>query len=157
VPSIPCPPDLLISQFEIGDWPDYRDLLLDPRTRQYDQTLSRDPAGSFIESLTTPWFSPVGWNEYAVRDRLSRNLVGLVSHRRAGSETLVGYHVSPHHWGCGYGTAAVRGLVSSLEARGWPPPVLMIDQANLASARVAEKLGFRIVAIDPSGQATWGK
>jgi [ribosomal protein S5]-alanine N-acetyltransferase len=59
-------------------------------------------------------------------------------------EGLIGYCFNRHFWGQGYATEAVRGLLAlGFEQLGWHRITATCDPANIASARVIEKVGMR--------------
>jgi ribosomal-protein-alanine N-acetyltransferase len=62
------------------------------------------------------------------------------------SEVELVYVVAPRRWGHGYATEAGRAIVChALTSLACDRLVALIDPDNRASARVAEKLGFRLV------------
>ena len=63
-------------------------------------------------------------------------------------ETEVGYHLARAAWGLGLATEGARRLLRhAFESVGLPRVVCLIDPANRASIRVAERLG-----LDPAGE-----
>lgn len=60
-----------------------------------------------------------------------------------GPELELVYHFAPAYWGLGYATEAARACLRYAFAElNAPQVVASIDQKNLASQRVLEKLGF---------------
>ena len=71
-----------------------------------------------------------------------RIIGGIGLHERDGSiET--GYWIAPEHWGCGYATEALRGLVSIARILGHRRIGARHASDNPASGRVLRKAGFR--------------
>ncbi|MEM9561599.1 MAG: GNAT family N-acetyltransferase [Actinomycetota bacterium] len=60
----------------------------------------------------------------------------------AGRAATIGYSLHPDHWGRGFATEAVGGLVDRLIDDGVRRFVATIHPDNLASMRVVERLGF---------------
>jgi RimJ/RimL family protein N-acetyltransferase len=60
-----------------------------------------------------------------------------------GALAVIGYTLAPQHQGRGYATEAVGGLVDWLIGRGVHRVAATLDPANIGSARVLERLGFR--------------
>jgi RimJ/RimL family protein N-acetyltransferase len=61
-----------------------------------------------------------------------------------GDETEIGWLLAREHWGQGYATEAALALRDwAFEERGLTRIISLIDHANLASSRVAERIGER--------------
>jgi len=61
-----------------------------------------------------------------------------------GTETELGWGLAREHWGHGYATEAALALRDwALDARGLTRLISLIQEGNLRSVRVAEKLGER--------------
>ena len=73
----------------------------------------------------------------------SDRAIGMLGARSAGSRVDLGYVVGRRHWGKGYMTEAVSGLVERMLAL---PEIYRVgavcDVENVASARILEKSGF---------------
>lgn len=60
-----------------------------------------------------------------------------------GNEIEIGYVITREHWGKGYATEAVEGMITyALASLGVKTLVAFTDEANNASNRVLEKCGF---------------
>ena len=58
-------------------------------------------------------------------------------------EIEVGYRLARSHWGCGYATEAAMAVRNhAFETMGLKRLIAMVDPRNIASIRVAEKLGM---------------
>jgi RimJ/RimL family protein N-acetyltransferase len=67
------------------------------------------------------------------------------------NEIEVGYHIFPGYWGQGYVTEAAAGFIEFAFNHAQANSIIsIIDIENIASIRVAEKNGMRLVA-----QTTW--
>ncbi len=87
---------------------------------------------------------------YAIRrrdDPLLLGTIGLHPQREPGkAETMLGYWLARPAWGYGYATEAGRAVVAfAFGALGMPRLVSGYFEGNAASARVLDKLGFRVV------------
>lgn len=75
-------------------------------------------------------------------------IVGCCGLHAKHGEIEVGYWIEPGHWGRGYATEALRGVVSLAQLAGHRRLVSRHAADNPASGRVLRKAGFR-----PTGRA----
>lgn len=74
---------------------------------------------------------------------LDEQLIGFVNDVEMRSDTVeMGYVIAPAHWGRGYATEALRGLIGYLHTRGFREVVTGAFAENAASLRVMEKAGM---------------
>jgi RimJ/RimL family protein N-acetyltransferase len=59
-------------------------------------------------------------------------------------ETEIGWRFAPAHWGRGYATEAAQAVLAHARDLGLRRLICMVDSANTASWRIAERLGFRL-------------
>ncbi|MBO0808123.1 MAG: GNAT family N-acetyltransferase [Actinobacteria bacterium] len=88
---------------------------------------------------------------YSVRPAAESTVAGQVGlHRRAGDGGIeIGYWIAVNHTGRGLGTAAARALTPvALSLPGVTRVEIHCDEANLASAAIPRKLGYRLERID---------
>jgi aminoglycoside 6'-N-acetyltransferase len=92
---------------------------------------------------------PGGWVQFSVEERDGGRLVGDVGLSPADGEPgviKVGYTMAPAFQGRGYGTEAVGALVGyAFERLGAEVVRAYAGADNIASIRVAEKVGMRLV------------
>lgn len=92
---------------------------------------------------------PGGWVQFSVEERDGGSLVGDVGLSPADGEhgvLKVGYTMSPAHQRRGYGTEAVGALVDyAFDRLGADVVRAYADADNIASIRVAEKVGMRLI------------
>ncbi len=90
-----------------------------------------------------------GWVQLSVEERATGLLVGDVGLNIAEGEPgviKVGYTIAPELQGRGYATEAVRALVRyAFDTLGADVVRAYADAENVASTRVAEKVGMRLV------------
>lgn len=90
-----------------------------------------------------------GYGLWAVVEQATAQAIGYCGLTRfpdigGQPETEVGYRLARSHWGQGLATEAAMAVRDhALHTLGLPRLIALIDPANLASLRVAEKLGMR--------------
>jgi RimJ/RimL family protein N-acetyltransferase len=75
-------------------------------------------------------------------------IVGCIGLHEDGGQVEVGYWVAPSHWGRGYATEALGGLLALARLAGHRRIISRHAADNPASGRVLSKVGFR-----PTGRA----
>ena len=92
---------------------------------------------------------PGGWVQFSVEERDAGRLIGDVGMSPAEGEPgviKVGYTTAPQVQGRGYATEAVRALADyAFDTLGADVVRAYADADNIASIRVAEKVGLRLV------------
>ena len=92
---------------------------------------------------------PGGWVQLSVEDRHTGLLVGDVGMSPADGESgviKIGYTMAPQFQGRGYASEAVRALAAyAFDVLGAEVVRAYASAENLASIRVAEKVGMRLV------------
>ena len=90
-----------------------------------------------------------GFGPYAVAEQSSQNVIGYCGlfffpDLDGQAEIEIGYRLARSAWGQGYGTESARAVRDyALVTLGIKRLIAMIDPANVASIRVAEKIGMR--------------
>jgi RimJ/RimL family protein N-acetyltransferase len=131
----------------------------DPRYAEHLGGATDDPAAT--EDALTRW--QAHWDEHgfglvAVEDRESGALVGRGGpqfHRAWPHDPEVGWGVDPEWWGRGIATEMGAAFVAwAFGDLGFRRVVSITTEANTASRRVIEKLGFTLLtkAADPRGR-----
>ena len=124
----------------------YRDDEAIARYQEWDLPFTIDDACRFIDGMAdATWPVLDDWYQLAID--LDGRMIGDVGvHRSAdGREATIGYTVAVTHQGHGFATEAVRAVLDALFAEGTGRVNASIDPANIASARLLERLGFRLV------------
>jgi RimJ/RimL family protein N-acetyltransferase len=109
-----------------------------------NRVISSDEARSHIEESLRN-FEQHGYGLWLVFERNVDCLVGFAGFLRSevGTPSLI-YGVHPDRWGYGYATEAAKGVLSyALETLSLPKVRADVDEPNIASVRVLEKLGMR--------------
>lgn len=74
---------------------------------------------------------------------LAGTLIGFVNDvEMTVTSVEMGYVIAPEHWGRGYATEALRGLIAYLHDRGFREVITGAFEENTASIRVMEKAGM---------------
>lgn len=110
------------------------------------RAISTDEARSFVEA-SVEGFERDGYGLWLAFARDGERLVGFAGLLRSDDEApnLV-YGVHPDFWGEGYATEAARAVLSyALKRLALPKVKADVDESNVESVRVLEKLGMKIV------------
>lgn len=109
-----------------------------PATQSLDETRER-----VAKSVAHP-----GWRTWAITLRGSDIAIGTTAsfEKRQGKVTEIGYFLSPVHWGHGYVTEAVGGLIDLLFSEGQRRLFADTDPDNAPSIAVVKRLGFTLEA-----------
>jgi RimJ/RimL family protein N-acetyltransferase len=109
-----------------------------------NRVISSDEAHSFVEDSVAN-FEQYGYGLWLIFERNIDSLIGFAGFLRSeeGTPRLI-YGVHPDRWGYGYATEAAKGVLSyALETLSLPKVRADVDEPNIASVRVLEKLGMR--------------
>lgn len=112
-----------------------------------DRVISVDEARSFVEASLTN-FEQQGYGLWLVFAREGKHLVGFAGLLRSDGEAPnLLYGVHPDFWGKGYATEAANAVLGyALERLALPLVKADVDEPNVTSVRVLEKLGMRRVS-----------
>jgi RimJ/RimL family protein N-acetyltransferase len=123
----------------------------DPQVHRYQGWQRTDPESVRAEILEMAGREPgePGWVQFSVIERATGRLIGDVGLCGVAGEpgvVKVGYTIAPAFQGRGYGTEAMRALVAyAFEVIDAEVVRAYADADNVASHRVAEKVGMRLV------------
>ncbi|NEQ20689.1 MAG: GNAT family N-acetyltransferase [Microcoleus sp. SIO2G3] len=109
-----------------------------------NRVISPDEARSFVEDSLAN-FEQYGYGLWLVFERNLNHFVGFAGFLRLeeGTPSLI-YGVHPDRWGYGYATEAGSAVLSyALEKLAIPKVRADVDEPNIVSVRVLEKLGMR--------------
>jgi RimJ/RimL family protein N-acetyltransferase len=140
---------LLLRQFRDADSEAYFRIVSNPEVRRFiggGAVPTREDAWRHMAMLAGIW-TLRGYGQWAIEEKASGEFVG-----RAGvwfpvgfPEVEAGWVIGREHWGLGYATEAGReALRQAFATLGVTHVISLIDPENLASRRVAEKLGGSI-------------
>ena len=142
---------LVLRDYEDADWRAVLDYQRDPRYLRFYpwNNRSEQDARDFVRMF-------IDWRNDRPRRRFqlamtlqgSEVAVGSCGIRRkpnGGSEADIGYEIAPRLWGQGYATEAARAMVElGFRELGLHRLSSWCIAENVASARVLEKLGFKL-------------
>jgi RimJ/RimL family protein N-acetyltransferase len=143
-------PRLALRRLRLADLDAMHAYLGDPKTMlHYPVPFSRE----FVEQgilKNVERYQTNGYGLFAVIFKASDELIGdcgLQWQEIDGQAELeVGYHFRRDHWGHGYATEAAKACINfAFQHTGVDHVISLIRPENLASRRVAEKNGLRVV------------
>lgn len=142
---------LVLREFEEGDWADVLAYQSDPRYLEYYPWTERSPedAQAFVRTFVLQQHErPRTKFQLAVALKSDGQLIGNCGIRKGAPdarEADIGFELSPHHWGEGYATEAVRAIVHlGFTELGLHRIWSWCIADNAGSARVLERLGMRL-------------
>ena len=158
---------LLLRKPRAEDAPGLLEAFADPEAMRYigdGSTTDLAGAEQAVERWLERWES-WGIGMFVVERKEDGRVLGRVGFLRwnpetwevGGSETEIGWGLAREHWGKGYAPEAALALRDwAFEERGLTRLISLIQHGNLASVRVAEKLGERFERdVEVRGLPTW--
>jgi ribosomal-protein-alanine N-acetyltransferase len=139
---------LLLRPFTLDDAQAYWPLVNLPEVLRYtgkEPKPSMDMVRAIIAARPLNDYNMHGYGRMACIEKSSGRLVGFSGLKFVDDlqETDVGYRFLPDCWGKGYATESARVLMAHVrEAFGIKRVIGLVQPANVASARVLEKLGL---------------
>ena len=109
---------------------------------------SREWVEGWLRGCLERYHQTWGFGQYAVVERSSRKVIGYCGlsyfpDLDGQAEIEIGYRLARAAWGQGYATEAARAVRDlAFQTLGIQRLIAMIDPANIASIRVAEKIGM---------------
>ena len=114
-----------------------------------DGIQTREWVKNWIRTCLERYYKTWGFGPYAVVEQSSRNVIGYCGlfyfpDIDGQPEIEIGYRLARSTWGQGYATEAACSVRDfAFTALGIKRLIAMIDPSNIASIRVAEKLGMQ--------------
>jgi len=135
---------LLLRQFQEADFDAYAAMLADPDVARFIGGV-RDQAGArhHFESARAHWRDR-GFGKFAIEEMASGQMIGRTGPtiHPGAPEVELGWTIAKAAWGRGYATEATRACAAWMfNTLHLKEVVSFIDPENVASVRVAEKLG----------------
>jgi RimJ/RimL family protein N-acetyltransferase len=124
----------------------FREYASDPEVTRYVSWRAHTSAAETREFLSA---CLVAWDvgkafQWVIERKEDRQLLGMIVARVEHHRWELGYVLAHRHWGSGYMTEAVKGLIDWAFARAEVFRVWAVcDIENVASARVLEKAGMQ--------------
>lgn len=140
---------LSLRHFELADAPAMEQIFCDPEVMHFGRgAQTPDWVRNWLRRLFEK-YEALGFGVWAVVERSSGVVIGYcgLSHfPDVGGlpEVEIGYRLARARWGRGYATEAARAVRDyGFHSLQLPRLISIIDPANIASIRVAEKIGLR--------------
>jgi RimJ/RimL family protein N-acetyltransferase len=141
---------LVLRRLHAGDDEAMGRVFGDPHVMRYgDGVKAPRWVREWIARWTDDLYGRWGFGAWAVVEKPGGTVLGYCGLSRfpgrcAPGETELGYRLSRPHWGWGFATEAGRAVRDyALGALHLPRLIALIDPGNVASIRVAEKIGLR--------------
>lgn len=81
---------------------------------------------------------------YAIERKSDQSFVGTVALIKDGNDDEIGYRFLEKYWGKGYGGEICEGLIVYSKSIGLPKLIGYVVDKNIASAKILERLNFKI-------------
>lgn len=140
---------LILRHMEIGDLASLYAFYSDPEVRRYfpDGTLTLEETREEVEWFLNghPKFPDLGlWATVLKKTNQLIGRCGLLHWTIDGQDEIeVAYLLGKEYWGQGFGTEAAQGVLDyGFQKLGLSRLICLIDQENLASIKVATKIGM---------------
>ena len=139
---------LWLRQFRESDLDAYAALCADPEVMRYlsGKPFSRAETWRHLAVMLGQW-QLRGYGMWALEEKASGRLLGRsgINHGEGWPGFEIGWTLAREHWGRGFATEAARAaLEHSFGTLGQRHVISLIQPANVASIRVAERLGERL-------------
>ncbi|MEY8382479.1 GNAT family N-acetyltransferase [Christensenellaceae bacterium 44-20] len=139
---------LCLRKWQQEDFADLAEMLQDPQVMYaYEHGFSDADVQEWMERQ---WrrYREHGFGLWAVVEKQSGDIVGqagLTIQHCEGQDILeIGYHLKRKHWKKGYAAEAAKGCMQyAFEVLGAPAVYSVIKSDNLASQKVAERMGMK--------------
>ena len=142
---------LLIRPFRESDAPVYAEIVSDPDVMKYTiegEPQSFDSAKEYILRCIRS-YETRGYSRYAVVLQAENDLIGFCGFMDDNGELEFGWRYGKSYWGRGYATEAAMAVLDyAVQNRVVPQIVCLCESENVASIRVVEKLGMKLVGQD---------
>lgn len=144
---------LTIRHVHIGDVDALCQIFGDPEVMRYgDGAQDRPWVETWVQRTLTHYYRDWGFGPYAVTLRDTGALIGycglfFFDDVNGRPEIEIGYRLIRSAWGHGYATEAARAVATyATTTLGIKRLIALIDPSNVASVRVAHKLGMHYAA-----------
>ena len=114
-----------------------------------DGIQTREWVQNWLRTCLERYYQTWGFGPYAVVEQRSRNVIGYCGlfyfpNLDGQPEIEIGYRLARSAWGQGYATEAALSIRDfAFTTLGIKRLIAMIDPSNIASIRVAEKIGMK--------------
>lgn len=140
---------LFLRQFHVLDADSLVHIFGDPEVMRFgDGVQTKEWIQAWINTCLERYHETWGFGPYAVVEKPNRNVIGYCGlfffpDVNGKPEVEVGYRLRRSAWGQGYATESVTAVRDyAFNTLGIQRLIAIIDPANIASIRVAEKVGM---------------
>lgn len=135
---------LILRPFQPADFDAYADIWTDGEwTKFVGGSIPPERAWRAFASLIGHW-TLRGYGMFAVEEKASGNFIGMIGHLHPldWPEPEIAYTLAKSAAGNGYATEAVRKVIDhTFNTLNWQTVVSYIDDDNISSQKVAQKVG----------------
>jgi len=143
-------PRLIVRQFHLLDVDALEGIFGDPEVMRYGNGIKdRDAIARWLQDCLSWYFKEWGFGPWAVTERENQKVIGYCGlfyfPDICGSpEVEVGYRFVRTKWGKGLATEAATAVRDyAFDNLGLDRLIALVDPSNIASSRVAEKIGMK--------------
>ncbi len=140
---------LILRHFSEKDLESLASILADPKVMKFSLkgVKSKEETKLFIQKILSDYKSK-GYGLYAVIERKQEQLIGFCGlfcwSIEEKEEVEIGYRLDPNYWQRGLATEAAQAVRDyAFKKFNFPSLISIIEPANIASIRVAEKTGLK--------------
>ena len=139
--------------WQSSDAPAVAQIMADPRMHAHldlPQPYTQADAERYVDGMAPRAAAEGSELILAIAENTSGHVLGSIALRGLADDSVIteiGYWVATSDWGRGYATEAVRTVARFALAQGARRIEILTDVANLASAKVALRSGFRFEAV----------
>ncbi len=144
------PPDtdrLAFREWNDDDLDQFHAICSDPQVMQFvadGQAWTKDRTGQFIQ-FAAEMLREYGYCQWALICKADDKLIGYCGFVKSDNDSEIGWRLAPEYWGKGLATEAARAaLEHGMMTLRFRRVIATAQTANLASARVIEKLGMTL-------------
>jgi RimJ/RimL family protein N-acetyltransferase len=141
---------LILRHFHIVDGDAMDRVFGDPEVMKYSRGVETPQwVRGWLRGCLEDYHQKWGFGLWAVVEKGSRDVIGFCGLSRFDDvggqpETEIGYRLARAYWGCGFATEAAGAVRDyGFATLCLPRLISIIDPRNVASIRVAEKVGMR--------------
>jgi RimJ/RimL family protein N-acetyltransferase len=147
--SIATTERLTLRHFHVLDLEPMVQVFRDPEVMRFgDGVQSKEWVRAWLHTCLEHYYQTWGFGPYAVAKKQDQSVIGYCGlfyfpDINGQPEVEIGYRLRRSAWGQGYATEAVRAVRDyAFHTLGLKRLIAMIDPSNVASIRVAEKIGM---------------
>lgn len=140
---------LILRYFHVLDAEAMLRVFGDPEVMRYgDGVQTKEWVQAWLHTCLQRYYREWGFGPYAVIEKQRGDVIGYCGlfyflDIDGRAEVEIGYRLARSGWGQGYATEAARGVRDlAFQTLGMRRLIALIDPSNLASIRVAEKIGM---------------